>query len=145
MDIDLRNLSWEQKALIGVGVAVIIILIYAYGPFNSSNDLNVQNNTSVAPVSNPELLPVNSPSNNNNSSGTNTTFNITATKAKEIASLPGYTTGTPTSGSIVINNQTISVWIVPLSLNNKIAKQVYVDKSNGNIVATQDVTNSTTT
>lgn len=139
MDIDL---SWEQKALIGIAAAAIIILIYAYGPFNDTNDTNIQNYTSI-PVSNPQLVPVNSPSKNNSS--TNTTFNITSLKAKEIASLPGYTTGTPTSGSIVINNQTISVWIVPLSLNNKLAKDVYVDKTNGNIVATQDKINSNNT
>lgn len=140
MDIDL---SWEQKALIGIGAAVIIILIYAYGPFHFTNEVNTQNVTSN-PTSSPQLVPVNSPA-NNNSSTTNTTFNITSLKAKEIASLQGYTTGTPTSGSIVINNQTISVWIVPLSLNNKLAKDVYVDKTNGNIVATQDLINSTNT
>jgi hypothetical protein len=140
MDIDL---SWEQKALIGIGVVAIIILVYAYFPFNlSSNDVNVTNNSS-APVSNPQLLPVNSPSGNNSSNNTNVTVNITAQKAKEIAALPGYGTGTPTDGSIVINNQTVFVWIVPLSLNNKLAKEVYVDKTNGNIVATRDITNST--
>jgi hypothetical protein len=140
VDIDL---SWEQKALIGVGVVVVIILIYAYGPFNGTPVVNVTNDTS-APISNPQLVPVNSPS-GNNSSNSNVTVNITAQKAKEIASLPGYVTGTPTSGSIVINNQTVPVWIVPLSLNGKLAKDVYVDKTNGNIVATRDASNSTTT
>lgn len=136
-------MSWEQKALIGVGVVVVIILIYAYGPFNGTPVVNVTNDTS-APISNPQLVPVNSPS-GNNSSNSNVTVNITAQKAKEIASLPGYVTGTPTSGSIVINNQTVSVWIVPLSLNGKLAKEVYVDKTNGNIVATRDISNSTKT
>ncbi|MDO9045217.1 MAG: hypothetical protein Q7U35_07915 [Methanobacteriaceae archaeon] len=139
MDIDL---SWEQKALIGVGVVVVIILIYAYGPFNSQPEVNVTNDTSF-PISNPQLIPVNSPSGNNSSNNANVTVNITAQKAKEIAALPGYVTGTPTPGSIVINNQTVSVWIVPLSLNSKIVKEVYVDKTNGNIVATRDITNST--
>lgn len=140
MDLDL---TWEQKALIGVGVIVVIILIYAYGPFNSTPEANVMNDTSV-PVSNPQLLPVNSPS-GNNSSNTNVTVNITAQKAKEIAALQGYVTGTPAPGSIVINNQTVFVWIVPLSLNSKLAKEVYVDKTNGNIVATRDINNSTIT
>ncbi len=136
MDIDL---SWEQKALIGVGVVVVIILIYAYGPFNSQPEVNVTNDTSF-PMSNPQLLPVNSPSNNNSSNNTNVTVNITAQKAKEIAvaAWPGYVAGSPTE----INNQTVFVWIVPLSLNNKLAKEVYVDKTNGNIVATRD-TNAT--
>lgn len=137
------DLTWEQKALIGVGVIVVIILIYAYGPFNSTPEANVMNDTSV-PVSNPQLLPVNSPS-GNNSSNTNVTVNITAQKAKEIAALQGYVTGTPAPGSIVINNQTVFVWIVPLSLNSKLAKEVYVDKTNGNIVATRDINNSTIT
>jgi len=140
LDLDL---TWEQKALIGVGVIVVIILIYAYGPFNSTPEANVMNDTSV-PVSNPQLLPVNSPS-GNNSSNTNVTVNITAQKAKEIAALQGYVTGTPAPGSIVINNQTVFVWIVPLSLNSKLAKEVYVDKTNGNIVATRDINNSTIT
>ncbi|MDP3483999.1 MAG: hypothetical protein Q8S06_00610 [Methanobacteriaceae archaeon] len=140
MDLDL---TWEQKALIGVGAVVLIILIYAYGPFNFTSDVNMQNNISSTPVSNQQLLPVNSPSGNNSSNNANVTVNITAQKAKEIAALPGYVTGTPTPGSIVINNQTVSVWIVPLSLNSKIVKEVYVDKTNGNIVATRDITNST--
>lgn len=141
MDLDL---TWEQKALIGVGAVVLVLLIYAYGPFNFTSDVNMQNNTSSTPVSNPQLLPVNSPFGNNSSNNTNVTVNITAQKAKEIATLPGYVTGTPKPGSIVINNQTVSVWIVPLSLNGKLAKDVYIDKTNGNIVATRDITNSTT-
>lgn len=139
MDIDL---SWEQKALIGVGVVVVIILIYAYGPFNGTPVVNVTNDTS-APISNPQLVPVNSPS-GNNSSNSNVTVNITAQKAKEIAAAawPEYVVGSPTDGSIMIN-QTVFVWIVPLSLNNKLAKDVYVDKTNGNIVATRNITNPT--
>jgi hypothetical protein len=140
LDLDL---TWEQKALIGVGAVVLVLLIYAYGPFNFTSDVNMQNNTSSIPVSNPQLLPVNSPFGNNSSNNANVTVNITVQKAKEIAALPGYVTGTPTPGSIVINNQTVSVWIVPLSLNGKLAKDVYIDKTNGNIVATRDITNST--
>ena len=138
MDIDL---TWEQKALIGVGVVVLIILIYAYGPFNMTPEVNVQNTTST-PVSNPQLLPVNSPENSSNNT-TNGTITITKQKAKEIASLPGYRTGDPSAGSIVINNQTVSVWIVPLYLNGKMTKEVYVDTANGSIVATRDFNNST--
>lgn len=139
MDLDL---TWEQKALIGVGVVVLIILIYAYGPFNMTPEVNVQNTTST-PVSDPQLLPVNSPSDNSSNNTTNGSFTITKQKAKEIASLPGYRTGDPSSGSIVINNQTVSVWIVPLYLNGKMTKEVYVDTANGSIVGTRDFNNST--
>ncbi len=139
MDIDL---TWEQKALIGVGAVVLIILIYAYGPFNMTPEVNVQNTTST-PVSNPQLLPVNSPSDNSANNTTNGTFTITKQKAKEVASLPGYRTGDPTSGSIIINNQTVSVWVVPLYLNGKMTKEVYVDTANGSIVGTRDFNNST--
>lgn len=135
------DLTWEQKALIGVGVVVLIILIYSYGSFNMTPEVNVQNTTST-PVSNPQLLPVNSPS-DNSSNTTNGTFTITKQKAKEIASLQGYRTGDPSTGSIVINNQTVSVWIVPLYLNGKMTKEVYVDKANGSIVGTRDFNNST--
>jgi hypothetical protein len=141
MDLDL---TWEQKGLIGVGVVVLVILIYAYGPFTPSTDV-IENNNTTTIVAEPQLLPINTPANENSSNNNGSvSLNITSQKAKEIASLPGYRTGNPSTGSIIINNETVFVWIVPLYQNNILAKDVYVDKSSGNIVATNDRNNSTT-
>lgn len=158
MDLDLSNLSWEQKALIGIGAVVLIILIYAYGPWNmfSSEPANDTANVSVSDVpsdNSPKYASVNqqqsnnndstnNPEGNNNSDGFNNqqkTTQITTVQAKEIAAQDGLTAGNPRSGTFNRGNETIQVWIVPLSENNVVVKDVYVDKFTGEVVATQDV------
>lgn len=135
MDLDL---SWEKKALIGLGVIALIIVIYAYNPLHSPGEVIVQNDT-PAPQPLRTMPFTTTSSESNNTTQTNTTsLNITSQQAKEIAAETGLRTGEPASGSIKINNETISVWIVPLYKQNKLEKEVYVNKVNGNIVATKE-------
>jgi hypothetical protein len=135
MDWDFREWSWEKKALIGVAAIALIIIIYAYNPFAPKPLGNVTNN--VTPYIEPQPVPFNT-STSNNSSNSSGNFTISKQQAKEIAKLPGYMTGDPTTGSVIINNQTITVWIVPLYKNNKLAKDVYVNSVDGIIVGTKD-------
>lgn len=164
MDLDLSNLSWEQKALIGIGAIVLIILIYAYWPSGSSSGA-IDNNTTVvdnAPVTdnNPKYSPVNQQSSSGNEStdtndntqlDTNTDTNnvnndtnqetkqITSMQAKEIAAQEGLTAGSPRSGTFKQGNENVQVWIVPLSENNVIIREVYIDKNTGTILATKEL------
>ncbi|MTK63542.1 MAG: peptidase [Methanobacterium sp.] len=128
--------GWEKKALIGLGVVVVIIVLYAYfAPYNGTAD-----NTSQPQVtSTGTVTPVTfvSPSNNNNTtnSSLNGNFTITAAQAQQIAQNAngGFTSSTPTQANINFNGTQHSVWIVPLS-NGTASKTVYVDASNGNIL-----------
>jgi len=56
--------------------------------------------------------------------------------AKRIAgqAYPDYTIGTPSQGSINVNNTAYFVWIVPLTKDNTASKTIYIDVDNGNIV-----------
>ncbi|MCK9150651.1 hypothetical protein [Methanobacterium alcaliphilum] len=140
--MDIKDLTWEQKALIGIGALTVIILLIAFNPFKST-DSSVENRIDNSPLSfqsTPQASPFNNNTNNTGTENTtnNTNLNITSDKAKEIAREEGYTIGQPTKGSIVINNETISVWIVPLSKDFKVAKEVYVDIATGSIVATRE-------
>ncbi len=138
--MDLKD-GWEKKALIGLGVVVLLIIIYAYFvPFSGKPD----NNTSytqpvpaqVVPV--PFSQPTANNSTTNNSSTINGTFKLTSDQAKNIAlnAYPGYTAGSITQGNIVINGTAYSVWIVAISQTNSPSKTVFVDASSGKILQT---------
>ncbi|MGC9516091.1 MAG: PepSY domain-containing protein [Methanomicrobiales archaeon] len=140
MDLDL---TWEKKALIVVGVITLIILIYAYGPFQVTPEVKINNQTEEPqPV---QTMPFPQPTSNNSTNNTNGTdnFKITKEQAQRIAEEPGFTTGDPSQGTVTINNKEVSVWIVPLLKNGNIEKEVYVDAENGNIVGTKIVQTST--
>lgn len=165
MDLDLSNLSWEQKALLGVGAIVLIILIYAYVPWGSLGSNTIDNNTttvvdntpvqsnspSYAPVNQEAQNSANESSNTNldtNSANNNTTSNnqekttqITTLQAKDIAAQEGLDVGSPRSGTFKQGNENVQVWIVPLSENGVVIKEVYIDKSTGEILATQELNN----
>lgn len=162
MDLDLSNLSWEQKALIGIGAIVLIILIYAYVPWGGLGSKSIDNNTTVvdntpAPSNNPSYAPVNqdaqsvsdeqsntnldtnTDNNTNNNSYNEETNQINTLQAKEIAAQEGLTAGSPRSGTFKKGNENVPVWIVPLSENNVVVKEVYIDKNTGEILATQEL------
>jgi len=137
--IDFWNDKWENKALIIVGVVVLIILVYAFNPFQAKANITENNGSAVVapttsvPVTQPDTSTVNS-SNSTNTSG-NSTFMISADQAKQIALQDniGYTAGDPLQGTIVVNQTTVVVWIVPLSKGSQI-KNVYVDVNTGKII-----------
>ena len=136
MDLDLKP-GWEKKALIVLGIVVVITLIYAFNPFYSNPDVQVvQDQSTDAAVAAPAAPVVAS----NNSTDNNTTLNsgtfqISADVAKNIAAgaNPGYTAGQPTQGNVTINNTAFSVWIVPIT-QASISKKIYVDISTGTII-----------
>lgn len=104
---------------------------------------NVVDNSPLYFQSTPQSSSFNNTINNTtNTTNTNntTSLNITADKAKEIAQEEGFIAGQPSQGSILINNQTVPVWIVPLYKDANVAKEVYVDIATGNIVATRETT-----
>lgn len=132
------NARWENKALIVVGVVVLLILIYAFNPFQAKSNVTVGNDspvpqTSTGPTPRTTQDSLNT-SNSTNTTGNNT-FLITAEDAKRIAldGNPGYTAGNPLQGNIVVNQTTIVVWIVPISKQSQ-SKNVYVDVNSGNVI-----------
>ncbi|AXV36790.1 MAG: hypothetical protein CIT01_00550 [Methanobacterium sp. BRmetb2] len=136
MDVDL---TWEKKALIVVGVITVIILIYAYGPFQFTPEVKIVNQTEQPATV--QKMPFPQPSSNNTTinNTNNTDFKITKEQAQRIAEEPGYTTGEPTQGTLTIDNKEVPVWIVPLLKDNRVEKEVYVNAENGNIVGTKQV------
>lgn len=144
--------GWEKKALIIVAVVTVILVVYAYGPFNGNARAEVINNTSETPVTEPAPVPApqvptfnNSTSSNitsvNVTGGNNGTYQVTADQAKKIASQPNFTAGEPTKGNIMINNNNTAVWIVPLMKGTVIFKRIYVDAATGIIVGSEEVKN----
>ncbi|HOI40617.1 MAG TPA: PepSY domain-containing protein [Methanobacterium sp.] len=137
MDIDLGE-GWEKKALIIVAVVVFILVAYAYNPFQTKPNVTAVNETykpaSPAPASAPPLVSNDSNSSTNRSE--NNTFLISADQAKKIAldDYPGYTASEPIQGTIVLNQTTVVVWIVPISKTSKPSKTIYVDVNTGKIV-----------
>jgi predicted pyridoxine 5'-phosphate oxidase superfamily flavin-nucleotide-binding protein len=132
------DLTPEKKALITLGVVVLIVTVYAYNPFfQTSNNTTVNNTT----PSNPSVVPVPfTQQGSNNTTSNNTTANptgqITAEQAQTIAAQAnhGYASGLATQGSITINGQQTSVWVVPLSKDGSIKKTVYIDSNTGKII-----------
>jgi len=145
MDLDLEP-GWEKKALIILGVIVVIIAAYVFNPFSHPNVVMDNNTTNVsqAPVS-PPAAPTVAPNNTTSNFTTNITntsgnFKISADQAKKIVTdaNPGFTVGQPTQGNIMINNVTTAVWIVPLMSGSTVTKNIYVDASTGIIVGTEE-------
>jgi hypothetical protein len=133
--MDLKE-GWEKKALIGVGIAVLAIIIYAYFvPFTGTPDPSLQTNP-TSPPSNPVPIPFMAPTVNNSSNNSTTgNFTLTADQAKNIAqnAYPNYNIGTPVfQNNININGTIHSAWVIPITLNNT-SKTVYVDNS-GSII-----------
>ncbi|KAF5078409.1 hypothetical protein DSECCO2_140840 [anaerobic digester metagenome] len=136
MDLDLTP---EKKALIALGVVVLIITIYSYNPFfQTSNNTTVNNTTPSSPSVVP--VPFTQQGSDNTTASNNTTGNstsqITAEQAQNIAAQAnsGYTAGQATQSSITVNGQQTSVWVVPLLKNGSIKKTVYVDSNTGSII-----------
>ncbi|MGB9979435.1 peptidase [Methanobacterium sp.] len=131
--------GWEKKALIILGIIFVIIAVYAFNPFHSNSNVDVQNESIDTAIATPTVPVVvnNSTANNTtvNNTTTNSTFQISADVAKNIAAgaNPGYTAGQPTQGNVTINNSLKSVWIVPLTQGST-SKKIYVDLSTGTIV-----------
>jgi len=138
MNLDLKP-GWEKKALIVVGIVILIIVIYAFNPFYNNPDVQaVQGQPTDTPVttSAPPAVTSNNSTDNTTSNATgNGTFQISADVAKNIAlgANPGYTAGQPTQGNVTINSTAVSVWIVPLTQGSQ-SKKVYVDSATGVIV-----------
>lgn len=139
MDIDLGE-GWEKKALIIVAVVVFILVAYAYNPFQTKPNITSSNEsynpTSPAPV-NKHSLDSNESNNSADTSENNTnTFLISSDKAKQIAltEYSGYSASEPMHGTIVLNQTTVVVWIVPLTKSSQPSKTVYVDVNTGRIV-----------
>jgi len=137
--------NWEKKAMIVLGVIFFAVVIYAYGPFQRTADVTAPNESNIpvpqtnTPFSWPTIK--NSSSNNTTTTGGNGTFQISADQAKQIVSQtsgPGFTVGEPSRGNVVVNNNTVSVWIVPLLQNNVVTKEIYVDSSTGMIVGSKE-------
>lgn len=136
--MDLKE-GWEEKALIGVGIIVLIIIVYAYFvPFSGTPDnitqTNQQTPAQVVPV--PYVIPAanNSTSNNSTNNGNST---LTVQQAQNIAhnAYPNYSIGTPSfQNNININGTTYSAWVVPITLNGT-SKTVYIDNT-GRIIQT---------
>ncbi len=140
--------GWEKKALIVLAVIVLIISVYAFNPFKSSPDVEVQSGPANNPVYTPPQAPVvsnNSSASNNTTNiiitnNSNGTFQISADQAKQMAlnAYPGYTAGQPVQGTVTLNNNPISVWIVPL-MKGAESIEVYVDSATGIIVGTREL------
>jgi len=132
--MDLKE-GWEQKALIGLGVFVLVIIIYAYFvPFSGTPEPSIAQNqiTPAAPV---VPIPFTQPAVNNSTSTTNGT--LTADQARNITltAYQGYTAGAITQSSLVINGIVYSVWIVTIT-NKTTSKTVYVDTASAKIIQT---------
>jgi hypothetical protein len=130
--MDLKD-GWEKKALIGVGVVVLAIIIYAYFiPFSGTPEPSLQSNQASNIPATPIPYSVQDVNNStSNNSTTNGNLTLTADQAKNIAqdAFPTYTIGTPTfQNNININGSSYSVWVVPISLNST-SKTVYIDNS----------------
>ena len=133
--------GWEKKALIVVAVVVFMLVAYAYNPFQSKANVTTDNQSYTPPATSTPVNQAPVVSNNSSNSSTNNasnTFLISATQAKSIAinANPGYKASDPMQGTVVINQTTIAVWIVPISKITQPSKTVYVDVNTGKIVNT---------
>ncbi len=141
--MDLKD-GWEKKALIGVGVLVVVIIFYIYfiPYYGTPTTSNTTQNTSQVSPSPAVPIPYSQQIANNGSSSNNSTisgnFSLSATQAQNIAlnANQGYSAGTPTQGNVAINGTAYSVWIVPITKTNTQTKTVYVDATSGSILQT---------
>ncbi len=134
--MDLSDLpdGWDRKALIIIGVVFIISVIYALHPFQGAAP-NDTGNVTTPTVTYTHPSPPQVVNNSTKNSTTNLTTNLTVDQAKNIAlqSNPGYAVGQPVQGSVVVNNTSHNVWIIPLSQNG-LSKTIYIDVNTGLIV-----------
>ncbi|MBI5460400.1 peptidase [Methanobacterium sp.] len=133
--------GWEKKALIIVAVVVFILVVYAYNPFQSKTNVTSTNESYTPPVTSTPVNQtpvVSNNSSNLSSSSSNNTFLISADQAKNIAvsQNPGYKASEPFQGTIVVNQTTVVVWMVPISKFGQPSKTVYVDVNTGKVVNT---------
>jgi len=134
--MDLGN-GWEKKALIVVAVVVVLLLIYVFNPISPQPDMVLNDNSSSSPGIIPMPFDQSTGNTTNPNNGTsNTTVQLTAEQAKNIAiqARPGYTAGDPVQETIVIEGITIAVWKVPLSKSGSPSKTLYIDLTSGRIV-----------
>ncbi|TMS40481.1 MAG: PepSY domain-containing protein [Methanobacterium sp.] len=124
--------DWEKKALLIIGAIFILTVIYSFNPFVG----NPNNNTMEQSTSQPTVVPFPSSEKKNKTDNSTDQTEITEEDAKRIAgqAYPDYTIGTPSQGSINVNNTAYFVWIVPLTKDNTASKTIYIDVDNGNIV-----------
>lgn len=128
--------NWEKKALIVVGVVLIVIVIYSFNPFPATPT----NTTTVEQApSGPTVVPFPKKDNSNstdNNTSTNSSFKITADDAKRIAEQanPGYTVDATTPETEPINGTNYFVYIVTLTKENEVSKTIYIDADTGIIV-----------
>lgn len=140
MDLDLKP-GWEKKALIVLGIVVLIIVVYAFNPFHGNAEVQVNSDqpadTAVVTPAPPAVVSNNSTDNTTNMSG-NGTFQISADVAKNIATgaNPGYTAEDPTLSNVTINSTVYSVWVVPIK-QGSLSKKIYVDSSTGTVVGSE--------
>jgi hypothetical protein len=132
--------GWEKKALIVVAVVVFMLVAYAYNPFQSKANVTTSNQSYTPPATPTPVTqtPAVSSNSSNSSSNATNTFSISANQAKTIAinANPGYKASDPMQGTIVVNQTTIAVWMVPISKITQPSKTVYVDVNTGKIVNT---------
>jgi len=86
--------DWEKKALIVVGIVVIILLVYVFNPFKSEPNITANNESvNVNPVVNMPFDQASSNSTNFNNGTSNVTSELTMEQATNIAlqANPGYT------------------------------------------------------
>lgn len=126
--MDLKE-GWEKKALIGVAVIVLVIIVYAYFvPFSGTPDNITPNNpTSPSPVV-PVQYSMHASNNSNSNSSTNVNNSASIINITKTA-YPDYTIGTPAyQNSVNVNGTTYNnVWVVPITKPNNPSITVYVD------------------
>jgi hypothetical protein len=129
--------DWEKKALIIVGIVVIIIIAYAFNPFKSQPNITANNqDVNVIPT---VAMPFDQSSSNSTMNSINGTFNgtgeLTMEQATNIAlqANPGYTSGETSKETMVINGVTISVWKVTLTKSGSPSKTLYINVISGKI------------
>jgi hypothetical protein len=135
--MDLKE-GWEKKALIGVGVVILLIIIYAYFvPFTGTPDKVLPTQTAPAQI---VPVPFAQPTANNTTANnsTNVTY-LNSEQAKNIAlnANPGYTAGSVTQQNVQINGTSYTTWKVELTKTNPSSKlTVIVDAVSGRILQT---------
>lgn len=128
--------DWEKKALIVVGIVVIILLAYVFNPFKSEPNITAYNESvNVNPVVNMPFDQSSSNSTNFNNGTSNVTSELTMEQATNIAlqANPGYTSGETSKETLVINGITISVWKVTLTKSGSTSKTLYINVISGKI------------
>jgi hypothetical protein len=129
--------DWEKKALLIVGIVVIIIVAYAFNPFKSEPNITANNESvTVNPITNmPYDQSVSNSTTNSNNGTSNVTSELSAEQATNIAlqANPGYTSGETSKETLVINGVTISVWKVTLTKSGSPSKTIYINAISGKI------------